>query len=75
MHTHTQPLCGGAADGDAHSNRDPTTGRRLAFAADACASVLCPILVMAQLLRHLFDFRGRWDARWPLRPADVEQLV
>jgi hypothetical protein len=50
------------------------TGYR-ACMGDMLASLLCFPLVLAQLLRHLFDFRGPWDSRWPLDESDVETIV
>jgi hypothetical protein len=38
-------------------------------------SLFCPVLVMAQLLRHMFEFRGSFDSRWPLKEGDAETLV
>lgn len=62
--THTQPICG-----------SPEAGDRTAYMGDYLLSCFCPRLVKAQLLRHLFDFKGRSDPRWPKGPEDAETLV
>ena len=57
------------------STTGATRGQHLAYWGDLVVSCVCFPLVLAQLLRHLFDFRGPCDGRCPMEERDVEAFI